>query len=812
MPSTMTFLLRRGWLLCMVLWLAAPLGLAQVSLSKVVKIEIQHVGPPACSDSLIRGYLRVKEGDVYSRDSVNDDVRSLYSTGYFYNIQVTQEDVDGGLKLIYKVQGKPTITQILFTGNKRFSTSKLMKKVSSRVGQPLDERKLFTDKQEILKLYQKSGRQKTKVDYVPVIDTPLGKGTVTFEITEAPKVRIKDVQFLNASAFSQRKLRMTIKTRRHWMFSWLTGSGVLKDDQFEDDKEKLADFYREHGYIDFEIKDIKFDQIDPKWQIIRFTLNEGVLYRVGSLTFDGNQLFNTNDILSRIYSRDGYKVKRGLAMNSGDVFTPKGLSEDLEAVDDFYGARGYIDAHIRPQNVPNTERGTMDLVFKIDEGNQSRIERVEIKGNTKTKDKVIRRELAVNPGEIFDMVRVKLSTNRLYGLNYFSKVDAQPEPTMIKDHKDLVLSVEEKNTGNVRVGAGFSTVESLVGFVEVSQGDFDLFKSPYFLGTGAGQKIRLELQYGTLMQDYELTFIEPWFLGRKLAFSTDFYYRDLDYYSSIYNVRQAGMRLGLTRTLWNDFWIGNVSYTIENVGLVHMASPTTFVDTNGVVQTLDPVPPEIRAEEGYTLVSKIGTSISYDSRNSVMLPDRGQRTTLQTEFAGGPFGGDTDFYKLELDTSRYFRGFAPGHVLEIDAQIGFVDNHSGDSEVHLFDRWFLGGLYNLRGYNFHAVGPYDSTGTEPIGGRTFWFATAEYSIPIIERVRLAAFYDIGNVYPYAYSFRTLNSDYGLYSDDYGIGIRLNIPSIGPLRLDYAIPLTHDRFVGNSGHFQFGVGFTRDYSQ
>jgi len=807
----MTLLLRRGWLLLlMLLSFAVPTALAQRE-GKVVKIEIVHEGPPACSDSLIRGYLRLKEGDVYNHNAINDDIRSLYGTGYFFNIEEREEEVDGGIKLIYRVQGKPTVTQILFTGNKKLSSSKLRKKISSKVGQPMDERKLFSDKQEILKLYQKSGRQKTTVEYVPVIDKPLGKGTITFEITEAPKVKIKDVQFINGTAFSQRKLRMAIKTRRHWMFSWLTGSGVLKDEQFEDDKEKLADFYREHGYIDFEIKDIKFDQIGPKWQIIRFTVNEGSRYRVGSVAFEGNQLFATNEILSRIYTRDGNQIKRGLTMTSGDVFTPKGLSRDLDAIDDFYGARGYIDARVRSQNVPNTEHGTMDVVFKIDEGSQSRIERIEIKGNIHTKDKVVRRELAVNPGEIFNMVRVRLSTNRLHGLNYFAKVDAQPEPSPdLKDHKDLVISLEEKNTGNVRAGAGFSTVENLVGFVEVSQGNFDLFKPPLFLGTGAGQKIRLRAQYGTKLQDYELTFIEPWFMGRKLALSVDLFYREMDYYSTLYNVREAGARLGLSRTLWNDYWIGNISYTLENVGLVDMPAPGTYVDTNGVVQTSDSVPPQIRAEQGYTLVSKIGTSIAYDTRNSVMLPDRGQRTALLTEFAGGPFGGDTDFYKLELDTSRYFRGFAPGHVLELVGQIGVVDNHSGDANVHLFDRWFLGGLYNLRGYKYHAVGPYDSTGTEPLGGRTFWFATAEYSIPIIERVRLAAFYDVGNVYPDAYSFRTLNSNYGLYSDNWGVGILLNIPSIGPLRLDYAVPITHDQFTSGSGRFQFGVGFTREY--
>ncbi len=790
----MNYLLRRGWMTCLLLALCCPTLVAQRT-STIKKIEIRHVGPPATSDSLIRANIRVKEGETYNRNSVDDDVQTLYRTGYFASIRVVEEATDDGVNLVYLVRGKPKLTQILFSGNKKFSTSKLQKKVTSKVGDTLDERKLFADSQEILKLYQKSGYQKTQVKYSPVIDEKLGRGTVTFEVTEAPKVKISDVQFVGAEAFTQRKLRRTLKTRRHWMFSWLTGSGVFKDEQFDEDKEKLADFYREAGYIDFEIKDIKFEQINTKRMAIRFQIYEGAKYRVGAIEFQGNKLFTTNDILSRVFTHEGMKYKRGLSMGVGEPFTPKGLSKDREAIEDFYGARGYIDALVSPIRIPNTERGTMDLVYKIDEGDKSYIEKIEIKGNTKTKDKVIRRELAVAPGEVFDMVRVKLSTNRLGGLNYFSKVDAQPEPTDVPNRKNLVLGVEEKNTGDIRVGAGFSSVDSLVGFVEVGQGNFDLFKPPYFLGTGAGQKIRLRAQYGTRRQDYQLTFIEPWFLNRKLALGVDLYHRELSYYSDIYDTVQTGARLSLTRALWTDFWLGTVSYTIENVGIVNVASTAPSV---------------ILEEEGYRLSSKVGTSIAYDTRNNVMLPDRGQRTVLQTEVAGGPLGGDSQFYKLELSTAYYFRGFAPGHVLELNGRSGVVDTYGDATRVPLFDRWFIGGLYSLRGYKYRQVGPRDSTGNEPIGGGTYWSASAEYSIPIIERLRLAAFYDIGNVYPKAYSFSTQGPDYGLYSDDAGIGIRLNIPAIGPLRLDYAFPLTHDKFTGGAGRFQFGVGYTREF--
>lgn len=798
-----------GWWLVGLLWLAGtPAARAQAP-ALIKEIEIQHVGPRAASDALIRSSIRSRVGELYTRNSVDDDVRSLYRTGYFFNIRVDQVAVEDGIKLVFQVQGKPTLTRITFTGNTKYSTKKLQRKLTSKVGQPLDEQKLFNDTQEILKLYQKAGYQRTKVQYVPVIDAPLGNGTVTFEITEAPKVKIDDVEFIGATAFSQRKLRSVPKTRRHWMFSWLTGSGKLKDDVFAEDKQRLIEFYRNAGYIDFQIRDIQFEQTSPKWMIIKFFVNEGTQYRVGTVGFEGNQLFNTNEITSRMVTRERNRASRGLSMGPGAVFTPSGLSRDREGVADFYGARGYIDARVSPQLMPNTAQGTMDVNYRVAEGQKSYIEKIEIRGNTKTKDKVIRRELAVHPGEVFDLVRVRLSTNRLFGLNYFAKVDAEPEPTDVTDHKNLVIGVEEKNTGDIRVGAGFSSLDELSGFVEVSQGNFDLFQSPYFLGTGAGQKIRLRMVVGTQRRDLELSFVEPWFLGRKLILNTDFFYRQLLYYSDLYNVDQLGGRITLTRTLWNDFWRGTVGYEIENIGIVDMPNPVLVLGPDGQPTYVDGVPAEIRAEEGYTLASKVIGAISYDTRNSTILPSRGQHTTLRTEFAGGPFGGDTDFYKVELDARRYIRGFAPGHLLELIGRIGVVDNHGVDEDVHLYDRFYLGGLYSLRGYQFRDVGPYDSTGEEPIGGRTFWFASAEYSIPIIERLRLAAFYDIGNVYPLAYSFDVGGPEYGAYTDNWGIGIRLNIPGMGPLRLDYALPITHDPFVDSDGRFQFSVGYTRD---
>lgn len=787
---------------------------SQISAPKVVKIEIQHVGPASVSDELVKANIRIRPGEEYRPAAVDEDVRNLYATGLFYNIRVGQREAPDGLVLIYIVQANPRLVEIKFQGNKKFSNSKLRKVVTSKVGEPFNERKLFTDREEIQKLYQKKGYPRTEVKYSFSIDEPSARATATFEIKESPKVKIKDVEFVGAKAFKQKTLRKVIKTRRHWMFSWLTGSGVLKDEQFEEDRDKLVDYYRDHGYLDFEIRNVEYIYPTPTTMIIRFIVYEGTQYHVGAVKFTGNKLYSTPALtngLRQIHAFKGDKGKigpNGLTMDVGDVFTPKGLSKDTEDVEDFYGSKGYIDvttSHTGPNagltvlRVPNTETGTMDLDFQIDEGQKSYIEKIEIKGNVKTKDKVIRRELAVSPGETFDMLRVKRSKARLQGLQYFEKVDTRSEPSDAGPaYRNLIVGVDEKSTGSLTMGAGFSSVDALVGFVEMTQGNFDLFHPPTF--TGGGQRFRLRLSIGTQLQDYSATFVEPWFLGQKLQLQVDAYYRDYAFLSvdSVYDVTRGGGKVGLTKALGSDFLIGGISYGLEDVG-IHLNPGWNALNT----------PPSIINEVGYNLLSRVGASLAYDTRNSVQLPNKGQRTELDAEWVTG----DRRFYKLEMRTDWFFRGFAKGHVLELAGSTGVADRLES-MDVPFYERYYLGGLYSLRGFKFHSVAPREQTPTggfysEPVGGDTYWFATAEYSIPIIEQehgigVRFAFFYDIGNVVAPSYQWTLSN-----FSDNWGVGLRLNLP-IGPIRLDYGIPIHHDQFNSSSGQFQFGVGYTRQF--
>ncbi len=815
--------------LCALLILIASLPSAHGQTAPpVTKIVIRHVGPAAVSDDLITANIRVKVGDPYTRLAVDDDVRGLYQTGQFYNLRVTDETTADGVVLTYIVQGKPRLVEVKFTGNTKYDAAKLRKKLTSKIGEPLDEQKLFTDCQEIQKLYEKSGYPGTKVTYIPSIDENAGRGTATIAITETLKVKIIDVQFVGAQAFTERKLRGLLKTSRHWMLSWLTGSGAFKEDEFADDKETLAQFYHEKGYIDFEIKDVDLAHPTPQTLIVRFNVFEGNQYKVGAIKFTGNRLFSVADFaVANRLAHPGNALKKiklgpnGLEMDLGDTFTSAGLEKDTAAIKDFYGAKGYIDVapgsrNLMVNKVPNTERGTMDLEFKIDEGPKSFIEKIEIRGNIKTKDRVIRRELSVAPGDVFDMVRINNSKLRIEGLDYFAKVDTRPEATEVPNHKDLIVGVEEKTTGTMTMGAGFSSVDSLVGYAEMYQGNFDLFHSPTF--TGAGQKFRLRIQYGTQRKDFQTEFIEPWFLERKLNLDVNLFYSELDYLSpnNLYKEILTGGRVGLRRALGSDYLIGGVGYTFEQVGI-------KFVDNAVAAPALPPgdpitdappgaayVPLTLLAEQGYVLLSKFDASITWDTRGPGFLPDKGQQTTLTAELAG-PFGGSKDFYRLELKSHWYFKGLAAGHVLEILGGTGVAQSYGSTSQVPFYQRWYLGGLNSLRGFQFNEISPREngSDSNEPIGGNTYWFGSLEYSIPIIERLRLAVFYDIGNVMRGSYSY-----DFSSYSDNWGIGLRLNLPLGGasgtPLRLDYGIPIHHDTFNSGSGHFQFSVGFDRPF--
>ncbi len=853
--------------------------------SPVQKITLQHVGQAAASDALIRANIRLRLGDPYSRKASDDDIHNLRNTGFFENVYVTEKQVAGGVEVTYTLVSKPVVTEILFEGNtggRKFRESKLRKKIRSRTGETLSRPRIFSDTRAILKEYQKGGYHQARVEYEVRHDEALGQAAVVFQVDPGRKVKIDDIVFENAVAFSQRELRKVFKTRRRWWMSWLTGSGKFETDQWDEDLEMLTQFYQDEGYIDFKVREIKFGYPKEGRMVIRLDLYEGYRYQVGNVTFEGNTLFTEDQI------RRGVQVlERPVApfMLEGAIFTPTGLNEDRDAIRDYYEAYGYLDTIVRVTKVPNTDQGTIDLVYSVKEGEISYVEKVEIRGNTRTRDKVIRRELAISPGEVFDMVSVELSKRRLEGTGLFESVDTQVEKIPeLPNRRNLIVGVEEGRTGHLIMGFGYSSIEAMFAQAGYVQGNFDLFNPPFF--TGGGQKFRLQITAGTRRQDYQVTFEEPYFLDRKLRFSVDLYHREIQYYSRYFEQHQTGAKIGLSRTLWNDFTYGGIDYTIESIGIHDRSSYSEMLMehdmlANGLAEVLPdglPVnpfdwnPDDDRLNQGELgelnnnrLVSKLGLFFAYDTRNHALMPSRGQRTQVNADIAGGPLSGDTEMYRLEVETAYYFPGFTEGHVWEVVGKVGVVDTFGDSRRVPYFDRFFLGGGYSLRGYDYRDIGPrmqkwkndkkdgklgyyvnvegadgkskgkefipvksnipyfpFDQTpqklpengdkwtpvitdGRETLGGSSYWLGSVEYSIPIIDRLRVAFFYDIGLVYEDSYEFEFSN-----YADNWGIGLRLFVPMLGPLRLDYGFPITHPDYVGGSGQFHFGVGFTRDF--
>jgi outer membrane protein insertion porin family len=438
-----------------------------------------------------------------------------------------------------------------------------------------------------------------------------------------------------------------------------------------------------------------------------------------------------------------------------------------------------VDLQVIPQGTPAGE-GKIDVHFQIQEGGPSFVQRINIVGNTRTKDKVIRREVLIAPGDILNSVRVENTKKRLDNLGYFSKVETYPEDTGVAGRKDLTIQVEEKRTGSVNFGAGFSTIDQLVGFIEMTQGNFDLLNWPSF--TGAGQKFRVRLQYGTRRTDAVISLTEPYFLDRRLSLGGELYYREADYLSSIYNQRNYGFSLE-TRKGLGPFTQISLQYRIEAFEIFSVSPGASS---------------QILVEQGSSTKSQITPSITHDTRDNPFLTRHGHRISFTPYIAGGFLGGSEQIYGFTADARQYFHLWKDT-ILLFSGEVASVDNWGSGTNVRIYDRLFLGGSNDLRGFDYRDVGPKDING-EPLGGGSLASFTVEYTVPIIEKARAAVFYDTGFVNAAPWDFNTSH-----VVSDVGIGLRLDLP-IGPLRIDYGVPIQKERGTSGNGKFNFNVGY------
>jgi outer membrane protein insertion porin family len=785
----------------------------------VRSIEVQYMGPATISQERVLAQMKTAVGQPYSDQVVEDDIRSLYKTGAIQNVRIYAKPEGNGVKVIVAVQSRAIIREIVVEGAKRIKAKKIRKDSGIRLNAPVREEELEKGRQKIIETYQIHGFTDVAVQYrVEPIDEKRGTARVVYTVTEGVKGAVARVEFEGNQHFSDKVLRHEMKTKGKTLIAFFDKSGRLDEAQLQEDVEKVKEYYQNHGYIDVEIKDVRKERVHRRL-IITIVLNEGIKYHVGKVTFTGYKVADLS------------KLQNVIKMKAGAVYSPKQLHDDAKAIADAYGTGGYVDTVIQPQGSP-AGPATIDIHYKIDEGQRSFVERINIVGNSRTKDKVIRREVLISPGDVFNTVRVDVSKKRLENLGYFSKVDTYPEDTGVEGRKDLVIQVEEKRTGSLNFGAGFSTVDSLVGFVELTQGNFDLMNWPAF--TGGGQKFRARAQVGTQRKDFLLALTEPWFLDRRLSLGGQAFYSEANYLSSVYDQRNYGFSVELRKPLF-PYVYGTLGYGLQDIEIYNVAAG---------------VSPEIQNEAGTQVKSQVSTSIVLDRRDSPFLTRHGQRISLAPYVAGGFLGGNEQIYGWDLEASQYFH-LPHDLILLLNGEAATVDVWNTPEtktvlalaadntaippkpavyeqipSVPIYDRLYLGGSNNLRGFQFRDVSPKDSN-NQPIGGQSLLRGTMELTFPLVVKTRGAVFYDIGYVNTDAWDFApqtqyiprgsraiqnalrygmpvTPRSSYDNLASDFGFGVRLDLP-IGPLRIDYGIPI---QSAGNSkkGNINFSVGY------
>lgn len=711
--------------------------------------------------------MRTKVGQPFNDTTVEQDVEALYKSGAIQNVRIFGEPQGDGVKVIVQVQTRLLAREIVIEGAERIKAQKLRKEIKLKLNQPIREEQLEEAREKIIEIYQSHGFTDVTVQFrVDPLDEKHGTARVVFTVNEGARGAVAQIRFEGNAHFSDWRLRKEMKTKRKTIVSFLDKSGRLDEAQLQQDLDSLREWYQNHGFIDVEIKDVRRERNTKGALTITVVIAENSQYHVRKLTISGQ----------KVAKEEG--IRPLLKMKEGSVYSPKQLHDDAKAVADAYGSGGYVDLVITPESTP-AGPALVDVQYKIEEGERSYVNRVNIEGNTRTKDKVIRREVLLAPGDVFNTVRADTTKKRLENLGYFSKVETYPEETDIAGRKDLTILVQEKRTGSLSFGAGFSTIDQLVGFVELTQGNFDLLNWPAF--TGAGQKFRVRLQYGTQRKDFLLNLTEPYFLDRRLALSGQLFYTEANYLSTVYNQRNYGFSIELRKPL-TSFMYASLAYQLQNVEIFDVSSGAS---------------PAIKSQEGTFTESKILSSLVFDRRDNALLTRSGQRMTFSPYIAGGFLGGDTQIYGWDLEGSQYFP-LKWDTILLINGEIATVDKWGNGAFVPLFERLYLGGANNLRGFPYREVGPQDING-EPIGGLSMARATIEWTFPIIEKARGAIFYDTGFVNADAWSF-----DFKHLASDIGAGIRINLP-IGPLRLDYGYPLQRDGYHGG-GHFNFSVGY------
>ena len=767
----------QGW----ALGLAAVVWGAAVWAVPVNDIRIVPRGPVPVSAEQVRGQISARVGQELDRGALSEDLRALQKSSIYSFAEVRLEQAaDGGVILTFHVQGRPVIRTLTVSGADYIGNKKVRNLMEIGSGDRADDAVLGEKSQKVREHYRKEYFPDAKVTWTfhPVAGHP-DMTDVDIQVTEGRRAVVRKIRFTGNRHIPARELRKVMAQKQSTWLSWMTSAGMYDPGVLVADREVLRKVFMDKGYLGATVGEPQIAYVNRKKIDITFPVHEGPVYTLAAWRIEGMQSFAERDVV------------RGVVVNTGAVATLEGLTRGAQNIRDYYGSRGYIKTLVDPRITLDTNRAAAAVMYHVQEGPLAYIQNIEIRGNAQTQDKVIRREIGVAPGEVYNDVKIRASENRLRNLNYFSFVNSYPEDTVVSNRFNLVFDLEEQRTGQFMVGAGFSSIDNVLGYVELTQGNFDLFGWPRF--TGGGQRLRLRAQIGDSRSDLELSLIEPWFLNRRLSLGLDLFRRDARYLSDDYDQISTGGSFTLGKPLYTIFHRVNWIYGLENIDIRN-------VETNASDL--------IKAEGGGRLKSYGTMELIRDTRNNTFVATRGFRGSVSATLAGGPFGADEDTYQFQLRASQYIPLWFD-HVLNLRGWTSVIHEYGDSERVPIFDRLFAGGPRTVRAFRYRKVGPKDQN-NEALGGRSVATATAEYTLPVVDKIRFAVFYDAGIVWQGVYE-KDNDPDSvavgdGIFCDGYGLGVRFDFPGF-PIQLDYAWPINTDDYQSDSGRFSFTIGYS-----
>ena len=727
--------------------------------------EVIVEGAQRIDPETVLTYLAIKEGDAFDPAAINRSLKTLFATGLFADVTIRQERG----ALVVNVVENPIINRIAFEGNKRIDDEALVAEVQLRPRVVYTRTRVQNDVRRILEVYRRSGRFAATVE-PKVIQLEQNRVDLVFEISEGAVTDIEKISFIGNEFFSDSTLRGVIATKESIWYRFLTSADTYDPDRLTFDRELLRRHYLANGFVDFRVVSAVAELSEDRESFfITVTVEEGERFAFGSF-----------DVTSDIADVDPEPLKEVVDLDSGDYYDADAVDDTILALTDAVGEQGYAFVDVRPRVSRNPETLTIDLTFEIGEAPKVYVERVDIRGNVRTLDRVLRREFLLVEGDAFNSTRLRRSRDRLRGLGFFSNVDVNNVPGSSPDRTVIEVDVTEQSTGEVTLGAGFSTASGALAEVGIAERNL----------LGRGQDIRASVILAEEESGFDFSFTEPYFLDRDLSGGIDLFHRIEDNQDeSSFDLRETGGALRLGYDI-NDSWRQSVFYRLERVEITDVDADASRI---------------IRDQEGESTRSIIGQALTLDRRNSRVEPTDGFITTWSTDLAG--FGGDVTFVRTTLE-GRYYQSITDDILGIISGEVGTIIGL--DDDVRITDRFFLGGD-SLRGFENAGVGPRDISvaDEDALGGQQIARGSIEVIFPLglpeEFGIKGAAFTDFGTLTEIDDSGAGL-VDTGSLRASVGVGVNWVSP-FGPIRIDFSqAVLKEDHDQEEFFRFSFGTNF------